>query len=203
MLSQVPPFPACQCMSCVCSTSVQNGFHWPDIHLHSSPCMEQLARYCCLWHWKWCWTLQEYGAWAFIVICLRLWPLHSSFSFLFAVNHWLGHGDIYHSAMPPVLVFIIVIPHERLFTYSSFTTLPRNWTSRFNKLHLHGFELHAMFPQSLHYCCRICNTFFETPIRHIDVIYVWNSYFVSQFTQTSFHEALEVLTVHSSIQVES
>ena len=29
---------------CFCSTSVRNSFHWPDIHPHSSPCMEQLAK---------------------------------------------------------------------------------------------------------------------------------------------------------------
>ena len=54
----------------------------------------------CWWHH---WTLQEQGAWAFIVICLRLWPLHASP--LFAVNYWLGNGDIYHSVMLPILVF--------------------------------------------------------------------------------------------------
>ena len=53
----------------------------------------------------------------FIDICLRLWPLHSSL--IFAVNHWFGHGDIYHSAMLPMLVFDIVIPHGLLFTYAS------------------------------------------------------------------------------------
>ena len=36
------------------------------------------------------------------------------------IRPWaMGHGDIYHSAMLPMLVFDIVIPHGLLFTYAS------------------------------------------------------------------------------------
>jgi len=146
MLSQDPPIPACQCHLMLLQYQCPERF---PLARHSSTQRSMYGtafqiRLCWWHHCKWCWTLQEQGAWAFIVLCLRLWPLLSSF--LFAENHRLGHGDIYHSAMLPMLVFNIVILHEHLFTYSSYKK------------------------KSLQYCCRMCSTFFEIPTKDIDII---------------------------------
>ena len=71
-----------------------------------------------VWEHSPCWTRSRRRHFElFTVICLRLWPLHSSL--IYAVNHCLGHGDMYHSAMLPMLVFNIVIPHRLLLTYAS------------------------------------------------------------------------------------
>ena len=114
--------------NCVCvnrkienSISSNSGKYFPQIISFSyaawwrkifSACMSWInprpSPILCLHRWfeQWVWKST-----------LRLWPLYSSL--IFAVNHWLSHQDIYHSAMLPMLVFDIVIPHGLLFTYAS------------------------------------------------------------------------------------
>ena len=109
-----PPVPAYQCQAMLLQYQCPERF---PLAGHSSTQQSMYETAChimlLMTSLKMCWTLPEQGAWAIIIICLRLWPLHSSL--LFAVNHWLSHGDIYH-----VQCCLCTFWYWILFTYASY-----------------------------------------------------------------------------------